>query len=241
MNGGILMNKDELPAMKVKINRHLWPSIQDKTEPKREQETQMANYASSIEKIVTCMLRSYWDRTDKIDEDFSNMSLTFEHGNHIHTMLVDFIKKSGVWRGDEVRGSNPTYNMSYRIDALIADPTNNGLIVPIEIKSVKASSWSMVKDEPFLSHYLQLQIYMHFHKPEPYPYGYVVYYNKNEDTVKSFLCEHDVEMCGIMESCITELEERIKSGDRPKPAETTEPCYWCQYKSRCFAGEDDNE
>lgn len=220
--------------MKAKLNRNLWPYIEEAATPMTEYEESSNNYPSQIEKLLSCMLRVYWDKTDRIPEDFSHLTMTFAHGNAIHSMLVDFIKRAGIWRGDEVRGSNLEFSMSYRIDCLIADPTNNGKVVPVEIKSVKASSWNMVKNEPFLSHYLQLQMYLHFHKPEPYEYGYIIYYNKNEDLVRTFMVEHDAEICAQVEAAIKEVEERIRKGEPPSPPESTEPCRWCQYKSRCF-------
>lgn len=221
--------------MKASLRRNLWPTIMDSIISHREEEVQMGNYPSAIEKLLSCQLRCFWDRTDKVEEDFSELVLTFEHGNKIHEMMVDFIKKAGLWRGDEVRGSNKEFNISYRIDALIADPLNGGEIVPVELKSAKASSFKYLATEPFLSHYLQLQMYLHFHRPMPYNYGYVIYYNKNEDTTRSFLVEHDAEICEEVEKAIKSLEASIVSGNPPEPPESTEPCRWCQYKDRCFA------
>jgi len=227
--------------MLVSINRNLWPLIEENAIPLTENEEIGGNYPSQIEKLLSCMLRVYWDKTDRISEDLSHLTMTFAHGDAIHEMIVDFIKRAGFWRGDEVRGSNAKFNMSYRIDCLIADPTNGGKIVPIEIKSVKDSSWNLVKDRPFLSHYLQLQMYLHFHKPEPYEYGYIIYYNKNEDLVRSFTVQHDLEICKKVEDAIVELDKRVKEGNPPSPPESMEPCKWCQYKDRCFITGDDDE
>jgi CRISPR/Cas system-associated exonuclease Cas4 (RecB family) len=236
-----MSESEEQIEIKAKVEDKLWPFVLSKSTPLRESEEVLSNYPSSAEKWLSCLLRCYFDRTDKVDEDFSALAITFAHGNAIHSTLIDMFKKAGIWRGDEVRGSNKEFNVSYRIDALIEDPASNlrpPNIVPVEIKSVNARSWAISKTTPFPSHYLQLQLYMHFHKPAPYPYGYLLYFNKNTDEVRTYKVNYDRDICVRMENALKELEWRVSALEQPEPPESTEPCRWCQYKFRCFEGGD---
>jgi hypothetical protein len=159
-----------------------------------------------------------------------------EHGNWIHDMIVDRFKKAGMWRGDEVRGGNAQFNITYRLDLLIDD--GNG-VHPVEIKSVKEDKnpnynrWLKAVKEPFFAHILQLQCYLHFHKPSPYEYGYLMYFNRNTEQVCIYKVDHDEQLGKEIEAGLFALEWAIQHRAMPSKLSIEDDCYGCPHKVKC--------
>jgi CRISPR/Cas system-associated exonuclease Cas4 (RecB family) len=209
----------------------------------------MGSYASDLFVLFDCPRHYFFDRVDPIKDDRS-WFVTAEEGNRLHELVVDFFKRAGRWRGDEVRGGVPELNISYRIDLLIHDgPIGEAdHIVPVEIKSCNANSyhgkeyrghpeWTRIgyKENPGWAHYLQLQAYLHFHRPEPYPYGYLFYLSKNDGEMSMWTVHYDPATGKAIEDALSSHEFNVINGLMPGPATDPEACKWCPYAARCMA------
>jgi len=209
-----------------------WDDIVKKAIPYEENREQSTNYASTVWKLFSCMRRAYWDRVDPLVRDNTWM-LTADHGSAVGALIADYFKRAGVWAGSEVRGGDKRFNLTYRIDICAHD---DGIIVPVEVKSVNAKKWYKVEDEgPVFAHEVQVQCYIHFHKPAPYPYGYLLYINRNTDEVKMLKRPHDPELGKRIEELIDDLEFHIENETLPKKPKNARECDHCEYQERCLA------
>lgn len=215
----------------------LWASVSRDAKAVREDEETLANYASSLWKLFACTKRAYLERTQRYASDDSWLD-TAEHGDWVHEGVVDRFKRAGLWRGDEVRGGNSQYNLSYRIDLLIKD---GDVVVPVEIKSVNDKKFGYAVKEPEDSHMLQLQSYLHFHRPKPYPYGYLLYYNRNTDEVFVWKVEHDEEVGREIEDKLTHLEMAIANSQVPEASPSNWNCTFCPFNSVCIEADVNQE
>jgi len=223
--------------------------VLDQSMPADSGVTRATSYASDLFILFACPRRYYWDRVDPIKDDRS-WFVTAETGNHMHLMIVDFFKRAGLWRGDEVRGGNAACNISYRMDLTIADPSAGGMVVPVEIKSANANSyhgkeyrghpeWTKIgyKVQPGYAHYLQLQAYLHFHKPFPYPHGYLCYLSKNDGEFSLFKVQYDPATGNEIERALINHEFCVINELMPAashdPADDHGECRWCPYRERC--------
>jgi CRISPR/Cas system-associated exonuclease Cas4 (RecB family) len=214
-----------------------WDKIVEAAIPYEEQYTQPGSYASKIWITVACLRRSYYDRVDPIKEtnvERKKWFVTQQHGIIVGQMVVDFFKRAGMWLGDEVRGGAKDYNLTYRSDMIVND---DGVAVPVEVKSVKAKKWGDLMDDGWkgdYAHLLQIQCYIHFHQPEPYPYGYLLYFNRNTDEVKLIVVEHDEDMAEFIEKELESLEMYVEAGEEPSIDDVdVYDCKYCPYRKRC--------
>lgn len=222
-------NADSFGPVKVTANDDLWAATLDAADPTSEPSDTLSNYPSSLFKLFSCPRRYYWDRVDPLSEN-RDWRLTASHGNSIHEMLVDIIKRSGRWRGDEVRGSSKRANLSYRIDCLFWDDHN---IVPVEIKSANHNSYERFTKKPNRSHILQLMSYLHFHQPTPYEYGYLLYYDKDKDVATFRRIDYSPEMGAEIEARLVEMEENFAFLELPTGCDEEAECRRCPYEQRC--------
>ena len=205
--------------------------------PLREHEDKLTFNPSMLWSLFSCERRAYFDWTDPLD-DGRDWQLTADHGNAIHEMLVDRIKRAGIWAGDEVRGSNEEIGISYRIDALIRDPENNGMVVPVEIKST-GINWKgqllfdQYTAEPNNSHVLQLMTYLGCHQPAPYEYGYILYYDKCKDRIMFIRIDYDIELMMEISEKVKVHHYRVRLGEIPEMCKSVGECKYCPYKARC--------
>ena len=224
--------------------KEIWGSSRTRTRPRIRRSSTPRAYGSST---LACAGRCF-DVLDPLPED-RDWGLTAEHGNAIHEMLTDFIKKSGLYRGDEVRGSVEKYRFSYRIDCLVAMKfgTYDGLImdgtagnpreieeiVPAEFKS--CSHWSFEKyiKTPNRAHMLQLMSYLHFHQPSPYPYGKLVLYDKDKDQIATWHVPYDPKLGEEIEHMMEAFRMHIEMGTTPIATSDQGNCKYCPYVKRC--------
>lgn len=193
----------------------------------REEEDYITYSPSNLWKVFACPRRAFWDIRSPLRED-RDWYLTAEHGNALHEMLVDMIKKSGRWRGDEVRGSNAKYGISYRIDVLFDDGEN---VVPMEIKSANSKTFREYAECPHDAHLQQLMTYIGFHHPEPYPYGYLLYYDKGYDKIALHKVPYDDAFFAEILEKLGMIQEHIATNVCPEEHGTD--CKYCPYKARC--------
>lgn len=235
-------------------NGPLMDYVLEKSLPVQESENRSFPRASMLWVMDECMRRAYYERVDPINH-LEHLRMTFEHGRVCHTMIVDMLKRAGIWRGDEVEMFIPAggANITCHIDAFIADPTNGGKVVPVEIKSAGLYSFKgVMKNGPYSSNVTQLMAYMGGHKPSPQEYGYLVYYDKNDDTKIPHFHTIKVEFNQakfdeIVADCIY-LNNQIATKSIPDPhtdpAKVGNVCKnkkgSCPYLARCF-GEDFEE
>lgn len=231
--------------MRIEDADELYVEIAQRCRPKRERGVMLSNYASYLWKLFSCPRRFYYDRTMEIEDSMDWFDAS-EHGNIIGALMVDRFKRAGLWRGDEVRGGDVLFNVSYRIDILMEE---NGETVPVEVKSVYAQKWNYMNldDGPpneRHAHVLQLQTYLHFHKPSPYPYGYLLYYNRNNDKVRMFRVYHDPELGKEIEHKLLGMEVALECGHLPARGEELNPqdegkneCRYCEHRETCIGEE----
>lgn len=211
----------------------IWEQIVEGSKATREVYPQITNYANTLWKAMACLRRAYYDRMDPIDEG-DDWYMDAQLGNWIHSMIVDWIKKAGLWRGDEVRGGNEEFQITYRIDALIADnPIDPTVVHPLEIKSMKDEKYVRYKNKKIGAHVVQLQCYLHFHQPTPYDYGYLLYFNRNVPQVTLTKIDYDPMVGKAIEEILGKLNEAIYLDRIPEIAKDDYECKYCPYKKRC--------
>lgn len=208
-----------------------WKETVKKARPMEERQVPSSNYASQIWKAFACLRRAYYDRVDPVSDE-GDWFVTQEHGRIVGIMVADFCKRAGIWRGDEVRGGDSRFNLTYRIDVLIDD--GEGGIVPLEVKSIKANKWEpLLQKGPVFAHIIQIQCYVHFHKPVPYDYGYLLYFNRNTDEVRVIKVEHDPVLGKEIEQKLDDLEFAVETRTLPERTSEERECKNCEYKGRC--------
>ena len=107
----------------------------------------------------------------------------FQNGNYLEKRVETWFSNLRILMGREipVKFDNPP--MSGRIDFLIRHELYG--IMPIELKSINTSGFSkLTKPKP--EHEMQLQMYLNMGN---YERGTVLYENKNDQKIKSFIVE----------------------------------------------------
>jgi len=92
--------------------------------------------------------------------------------------------------------------ISGRLDFLIAHPTKGEAV--LELKSINDRGFNELKSSPKHDHFIQLQIYLNMLNKD---YGIVLYENKNDQNLKAFKVERDVEVWDtLLERCFTIMD-----------------------------------
>ena len=154
----------------------------------------------------------------------ANLQRIFQNGNYLEKRVDQWFSNMGILMGSEisVRFADPA--ISGRIDFLIRH-SNLG-IIPIELKSINTAGFTKL-NKPKDEHQLQLQMYLNMGN---YDIGTVLYENKNDQKIKSFLVERDLNQWdSILDRCY-----KIMNMVEP-PANCTGE-FWCNCKKVEFNG-----
>lgn len=138
----------------------------------------------------------------------------FQNGNFLEKRVEDWFEKMRILLGREVVVKQESPPISGRIDFVIRH--NEYGIIPIELKSINMAGFAKLT-EPKPEHQVQLQIYLNMAE---YEQGTVLYENKNDQRIKSFLVKRDVaQWDSILSRCfrIQEMQEM--------PVKCTGPTY----------------
>ena len=111
----------------------------------------------------------------------------FQNGNYLEKRVQTWLEKLGILVGREIPVKLDIPPMSGRIDFLIRHELYG--IIPIELKSINTSGFTSLK-QPKPEHQFHLQMYLNMGNHE---LGTVLYENKNDQKLKSFIVERDAE------------------------------------------------
>ena len=115
------------------------------------------------------------------------MKRIFDTGNALEERLEKYFTKMGVYIDREISVKQDYPPISGRIDFLIQHDTYG--ILPIESKTINTSGYSKL-NKPKEEHELQLQIYLNM---GGYAMGTVLYENKNDQKIRTYLVEQSDE------------------------------------------------
>ena len=145
----------------------------------------------------------------------------FQNGDYLERRVEKWFSNLGILMGREIPVKFEFPSMSGRIDFLIRHEKYG--IHPIELKSINTSGFSkLTKPKP--EHEMQLQMYLNMGK---YEQGTVLYENKNDQKIKSFIIEKNAKQWdSILDRCfaiqnMTSLPEKC-TGERWCPCKKVE-------------------
>jgi len=110
----------------------------------------------------------------------------FENGTYLEQRVEQWFRNTRVLIGREIPVRLDIPPISGRIDFLIKHAEYG--ITPIELKSINTTGFGHLT-KPKAEHQTQLQIYLNLGN---YDVGTVLYENKNDQRIKSFLVQRDV-------------------------------------------------
>ena len=142
----------------------------------------------------------------------------FQNGDYLEKRVESWFSNIGILVAREFPVKMEKPPMSGRIDFLIRHEMYG--IIPVELKSINTSAFGQLS-KPKKEHQIQLQIYLNIGN---YPMGTVLYENKNDQKIKSYLVERDEKQWSdILDRCfnIQEMKE--------PPAKCT-GARWCNCK-----------
>jgi len=146
----------------------------------------------------------------------------FQTGNSLEKRVEIWLSKLGILMGREVSVRLDSPPISGRIDFIIRHKKHG--ISPIELKSINTAGFGKLT-RPKPEHELQLQMYLNLGS---YPLGTVLYENKNDQKLKSFVVHQDMKRWDeILDRCF-----RIQTMEKA-PNECTGE-YWCVCKNIPF-------
>jgi len=149
----------------------------------------------------------------------------FQNGSFLEKRVEVWLTNLGILMGKEVPVRLDFPPMSGRIDFIIRHETYG--ISPIELKSINTAGFGKLS-RPKPEHELQLQIYLNL---GDYSVGTVLYENKNDQKLKSFVVHQDRKLWkDILDRCF-----RIQRMEKA-PNECTGE-FWCACKNIPFESE----
>ena len=145
----------------------------------------------------------------------ANLQRIFQNGNYLEDRVGQWLIDLNLLIDREVSVKQDIPPISGRIDFLIKH-YNYGTL-PIELKSINTMGFTKLK-KPKPEHQIQIQMYLNMGN---YDMGTVLYENKNDQKIKSFLVEKDlVQWDEILKRCFNIQEMLI-------PPEKCSGATWC--------------
>lgn len=149
----------------------------------------------------------------------------FQNGNFLEKRVEVWFSNLGILMGREVSVRNDYPPISGRIDFIIRHHEYG--ISPIELKSINTSGFGKLH-APKPEHQLQLQMYLNMGN---YEVGTVLYENKNDQKIKSFVVSRDAKQWDdILTRCVA-IQNMVEA-----PNKCTGE-YWCNCKKIPFESE----
>ena len=126
----------------------------------------------------------------------ANLERVFSNGNYLEKRVETWFAGLGILMGREVPVKFEEPPISGRIDFIIKHQEHG--ISPIELKSINTIGFGRLS-APKPEHALQLQMYLNMGN---YEVGTVLYENKNDQKIKSFIIKRDEKQWGdLLERC----------------------------------------
>ena len=139
----------------------------------------------------------------------------FQNGNYLENRVEQWLTEMNILVDREISVKQEIPPISGRIDFLVKHYTYG--ILPIELKSINTAGFSKLK-EPKPEHQTQIQIYLNMGN---YDMGTVLYENKNDQKIKTFLVKKDlIQWDEILKRCFKIQEMLI-------PPEKCSGATWC--------------
>ena len=164
------------------------------------------------------------------EEMDANILRIFEHGDHIHQMIM---KPLLSIRDIHVVASEvnipPQELVSGRADAILSDGKK---LYVLDIKSMNSMVFRNL-EEPKPENVDQLQLYLHFFKV---PKGILLYVSKDNQDLKEFVIDYDKKHAEGLLVNLTDLKTKIDSGVIPSRIPTYPDdwqCKYCAFKEIC--------
>ena len=148
----------------------------------------------------------------------ANLQRIFQNGNYLEKRVESCFAGLGILIGREIPVKFENPSISGRIDFLIRHQEHG--ISPIELKSINTSGFSKLS-KPKDEHSLQLQMYLNMGN---YDIGTVLYENKNDQKIKSFIVKRDIKQWDDVLSRCFNIQNMVEP-----PMKCTGPA-WCNCK-----------
>ncbi len=165
-----------------------------------------------------------------------HMLRLFDHGDHMHQLIMSALTST---RDIHVVASEvkipPQELISGRADAVISD--GNQLYV-LDIKSMNSMIFKSLT-EPKPENIWQIQLYLYYFR---IPKGILLYVNKDNLQLKEFIFDYDPDQAKKLLADLRFLRNQIDTNIVPKRLESYPnnwECRYCQYKSICDIGAQD--
>lgn len=169
-------------------------------EKKEHERSEVINFAPSY--FTNCQRQIYYKKTyTKPSNPIETHSyIKFAMGNSIHDKIQDIFNDMGILIESEVDKEKNAFGLfwRYRVDAIIKDQQNNKYIC--EIKTVYASGYNSIENEPKPEHIYQLLLYMLL---ERIPKGVLLYVGRDN----GYIVEYYFDL-----NSIAKYKERLKKG-----------------------------
>jgi len=156
--------------------------------------------------------------------------LMFDHGNHIHQLIMKplFGVKDIRVVAAEIN-IPPQELITGRADAILSDGKD---LYVLDIKSINGQIFNSL-NEPKPEHINQIQLYLHFFKQKK---GILLYVNKDTQELKEFLVNYSSEIALPLLEELKNLKTKIDKNVVPDQIPTWPDdwqCQYCQFKSIC--------
>lgn len=185
-------------------------------------------YPSSI---GSCIRKQYYTYTVEEKPNPERLAV-FATGKGIHAAVAEALSKSGIVSVDAEEYPvelfiNNEVKLRGRVDVLLVQLDGTKSVV--EVKST-----SRIPDQPYDSHYLQLQTYLHALGLER---GFLLYWDKRTGAVKAYSAQKDPNALRRIGERAIILHEHLKSGRPPFKEAVVENRYWecdlCDFYGIC--------
>ena len=121
----------------------------------------------------------------------------FDVGASLEDRMDKYFTKMNIVKAREMSLKMDSPPISGRLDFLINHPTRGEAV--LELKSINDRGFKELKSSPKHDHFIQLQIYLNMLNKD---YGIVLYENKNDQNLKAFQVERDVDVWNtLLERC----------------------------------------
>ena len=121
----------------------------------------------------------------------------FDVGASLEDRMDKYFTKMNIIKAREMPLKMDSPPISGRLDFLIYHPTRGEVV--LELKSINDRGFKELKSSPKHDHFIQLQIYLNMLNKD---YGIVLYENKNDQNLKAFQVERDVDVWNtLLERC----------------------------------------
>jgi CRISPR/Cas system-associated exonuclease Cas4 (RecB family) len=120
-------------------------------------------------------------------------------------------------------------------DKLVYEGPDNDIMI-VELKSISDKGFNYLRGKPKEEHVLQLTLYMYLTGIRA---GMLLYENKNNQELKEFYVDYDIEMARRIVGQIIYVNEFVDKEELPprEYEETDFQCRYCSYKKYCWPAE----